>query len=69
MQRKVYGCFVLMLLLAIYGLVGEMGYKDAQVEHNQYCSMVDAYKHDPDTGWPDYKHIYKAECGQQVAQP
>lgn len=69
MQRKVYGGFLVLLLLAIYGLVGEMDYDDAVLERNQYCDMVRAHQHDPSTGWPDYRHSYSTECAQQVAQP
>lgn len=62
MLTKVVGAFMLLLLLVLYGLVGNMDRDDAVREQQHYCAMVAAYMHDHTVGWPDYRHSYKREC-------
>lgn len=51
-----YGYLIIGFLLCIYGIVGQMDYRDALAERDYYCRMVRA------KAWPDYRHIAKSEC-------
>lgn len=67
MQCKVYGGFVVLLLLAIYGLAGNADYSEAQRQQAEYCRMVSLWQHDKRPpmqrdGWPDFRHSYAAQC-------
>lgn len=70
--KQVVGGFILLALLAVYGLVGRLDADDQERQQAEYCQMVAAHKHDRSVGWPDYRHSYKTECTkptQELAQP
>lgn len=52
-------------ILALVGAVFFVQYKDQQVQEQTdslYCVMVDAFKQNPQYGWPDYKGTYSEQC-------
>jgi len=56
-MKQVAVVFLLLVLVAVFGVLGEMDRNDAVIEQAHYCSMVaDGY-------WPDFHHSFKDECG------
>lgn len=57
--------FLLGLLLgvAIAWLIREPSEKD--LSEQEYCRMVEMYKQDPTTGWPDFNNNYNEVCNAQ----
>ena len=62
-KRELYFMIACLIGLAILGIAGNMSYHDERVERNFYCEMVKA------GAWPDYKHIYAAECPVRHPKP
>jgi hypothetical protein len=61
--KQVVGGFIVLVLLAVYGVFGRLDADDAERQQAEYCSMV-AHHY-----WPDYKHVYKKECTLPGALP
>lgn len=55
-MTKTQSTIALLVILALFGLVGQMDYDDAVDQQAQYCEMVKAGH------WPDYRGTYRAEC-------
>ena len=56
MSDKIKGLFALLAFILLIGLVGRMGYEDAQLEAALYCGNV------RNGVWPDYEGTYKYFC-------
>lgn len=56
----------MVVLLAVVGVALAMGavWPDdgAKMEAERYCRMVWIHQHDARYGWPDYAHVYAAQC-------
>lgn len=48
------------LLVLLYGAATTPD--ELALEEAQYCEMVALYRHDPTTGWPDFRHNYAEVC-------
>jgi len=55
-MTKTQSTIALLVILALFGLVGQMDYDDAVDQQAHYCAMVKA------GDWPDYQGTYQAEC-------
>ena len=55
-MTKTQSTIALLVILALFGLVGQMDYDDAVDQQAQYCAMVKAGH------WPDYQGTYRNEC-------
>lgn len=55
-MTKTQSTIALLVILALYGLVGQMDYDDAVDQQAQYCAMVKAGH------WPDYQGTYRTQC-------
>ncbi len=55
-MTKTQSTIALLVILALFGLVGQMDYDDAVDQQAHYCAMVKA------GDWPDYQGTYRREC-------
>lgn len=56
MNRNAKNWLIAVAVVAAFGIVGSMDYKDEVREQVTYCENVKAGL------WPDYNGTYKAEC-------
>jgi hypothetical protein len=55
-KRQLWTMFTAMVLLAVFGISGEMDKQDLLRERASYCEMV------RNKLWPDYRQTFKTEC-------
>lgn len=55
-ERWGYPLLIVIVLFVVMGIVGEMDYQDAILEHEAYCKNV------AEGVWPDYKKIFEENC-------
>lgn len=55
-ERRGYPLLMVIVLFVAMGIVGEMDYQDAILEHEAYCKNV------AEGVWSDYKKIFEESC-------
>lgn len=55
-MSKAKEILVALVMLALFGIVGELDLQAAEADQAHYCEMVRAGH------WPDYSGTYRSEC-------
>lgn len=62
LNRIFWALIVIYFAIAALGHFQRIDADDAVRQQSEYCEMVNAHRHDPTIGWPDYRHTYQTEC-------